>query len=99
MTLGAAGMLYLNADATVALISGTGALTGTGTLTVSGGGPDTRLAAFKKPEVIAVVEEIPRSPLGKVRRPMVRELLERSGVRVGGAAVGGSPGGSAPVRV
>jgi acyl-CoA synthetase (AMP-forming)/AMP-acid ligase II len=41
-----------------------------------------RLAAFKKPEVIAVVAEIPRSPLGKVRRPLVREILERDGVAV-----------------
>jgi long-chain acyl-CoA synthetase len=42
----------------------------------------TRLAAFKKPEIIAVVDEIPRSPLGKVRRPLVREILDREGVRV-----------------
>ena len=59
----------------------------------------SRLAAFKKPEVIALVDEIPRSPLGKVRRPMVRDLLERSGVFVVSAAVGGSTGGSPPVRV
>lgn len=45
-----------------------------------------RLAAFKKPEVVAVVAEIPRSPLGKVLRPQVRELLERCGVRVPGAS-------------
>lgn len=51
----------------------------------------SRLAAFKKPEVIAVVDEIPRSPLGKVRRPLVRDLLETAGVRVGG------PGAAAPV--
>jgi acyl-CoA synthetase (AMP-forming)/AMP-acid ligase II len=42
----------------------------------------TRLAAFKKPEIIAVIDEIPRSPLGKVRRPLVREILERDGVAV-----------------
>ena len=59
----------------------------------------SRLAAFKKPEVIAVVDELPRSALGKVRRPLVRELLESSGVRVAGAAVGGNTGGSPPVRV
>jgi acyl-CoA synthetase (AMP-forming)/AMP-acid ligase II len=45
-----------------------------------------RLAAFKKPEIVAVVAEIPRTALGKVRRPLVRELLQRQGVRVSPAS-------------
>ena len=34
-----------------------------------------RLASFKKPEVIRVVEELPRNPLGKILRKDLREQL------------------------
>jgi len=35
----------------------------------------SRLASFKKPEVIRVVEELPRNPLGKILRKELREQL------------------------
>jgi len=34
-----------------------------------------RLASFKKPEVIRVVDELPRNPLGKILRKELREQL------------------------
>ena len=34
-----------------------------------------RLASFKKPEIIRVVEELPRNPLGKILRKELREQL------------------------
>ncbi|TMC51208.1 MAG: long-chain fatty acid--CoA ligase [Chloroflexi bacterium] len=48
-----------------------------------------RLAAFKRPELVAVVDELPRSPLGKVQRPRLRELLQREGRPVTTTAGGG----------
>lgn len=38
----------------------------------------SRLASFKKPEVIRVVDELPRNPLGKILRKELREQLARS---------------------
>jgi acyl-CoA synthetase (AMP-forming)/AMP-acid ligase II len=35
----------------------------------------SRLASFKKPEIIRVVEELPRNPLGKILRKELREQL------------------------
>jgi acyl-CoA synthetase (AMP-forming)/AMP-acid ligase II len=39
----------------------------------------SRLASFKKPEVIQVIEELPRNPLGKILRKELRERLATGG--------------------
>jgi benzoate-CoA ligase family protein len=50
-----------------------------------------RMAAFKRPRRIEVVEQLPKTPTGKVRRFALRERLED--VRPGGAHVGAGGGG------
>ena len=45
--------------------------------------------AARKMKVSQLVDELPRSPLGKVQRPRLRELLQREGRPVTTTAGGG----------
>jgi acyl-coenzyme A synthetase/AMP-(fatty) acid ligase len=49
------------------------------------------MAAFKRPRRIEVVDQLPKTPTGKVRRFALRERLEVA--QPGGAAVGAGESG------
>jgi acyl-CoA synthetase (AMP-forming)/AMP-acid ligase II len=55
-----------------------------------------RLAAFKVPVKIHVLDEIPRTATGKIQRRRVGEFIaEKAGARAGGAGAGGAGAGGA----
>jgi acyl-coenzyme A synthetase/AMP-(fatty) acid ligase len=41
----------------------------------------TRLAAFKAPRSVRFIEELPRSPSGKLVKRALRDLFEKEGTR------------------
>jgi acyl-coenzyme A synthetase/AMP-(fatty) acid ligase len=38
--------------------------------------------------VLAIVDELPRSPMGKIQRPRLREMVQRQGRVIGRVASG-----------